>query len=263
MAVDIVQLTEQLTPAQQRDVRRAYKARAKSETAAFLWCFFLGVLGAHRFYLRQWTRAMLHIQLLIVVALVIVAGIVASWPIVLIAAIVVPIALGAFIWAFVDLFHIDDEVSERNLRLAEQLIAAVLLANPQRERRAEALLDDAERAASATPAAPLAAALVSQGVEAAAVPDAGPAAPGAYILAVQPLTGVAAFGPGEVYQAVAEPAPANDAPAASVPADDAALPSEPDAIPAWDASTQPAAASSPAAWHADVAAPLALGLTPQ
>jgi TM2 domain-containing membrane protein YozV len=260
MAVDIVQLTEQLTPAQQRDVRRAYKARAKSETAAFLWCFFLGVLGAHRFYLRQWARAMLHVQLLIVVALVIVAGIVAGWPLVLIAAIAVPVALGAFIWAFVELFHIDDEVSERNLHLAERLIAAALLADPQRERRAQALLDDAERAADAAAAAPPAAPVSSGSEIAAPQTEAVAPAPEAYSVAVQPLTGVAAFGAVEVYQVVAEPAPASDAPAASASADGADLSPVPGAIPAWDASTQPAEASSPtAAWDADLLAPLAAG----
>jgi TM2 domain-containing membrane protein YozV len=259
MAVDIVQLTEQLAPAQQRDVRRVYKARAKSETAAFLWCFFLGVLGAHRFYLRQWTRAMLHVQLLVVVALVIVAGIVASWPLVLIVAIVVPISLGAFIWAFVDLFRIDDEVSERNLRLAERLIAAALLADPQRERRAQALLDAAERAASAAPAAPPEAAFISPGVGA-TVPQEDSAAPEVYSVAVQPMTGVAAFGPGEAYNVVAEPAPANDAPVASASADGTAPSPEPSATPTWDASTQPAEAASPvAAWDADLLAPLAAG----
>ncbi len=56
-------LAPQLSPAQQETLQRAYDARAKNPTTAFLLCYFLGVFGAHRIYLGQWGAAALRLLL--------------------------------------------------------------------------------------------------------------------------------------------------------------------------------------------------------
>src|SRR5262245_30709441 len=63
MSVDIARMAAHL-PASQRDaVQHAYQQKAESETAAFLYCFFLGVFGVHRFYLRQWAAGFARLLL--------------------------------------------------------------------------------------------------------------------------------------------------------------------------------------------------------
>src|SRR5215475_843260 len=132
MSVDITRLTEHLPPQQREAVRKAYQARAENETAAFLWCFFLGVLGVHHFYLRQWGKGLLHLWPPLATTLVVGGGVVLDLSPVLIVAAAVPLVFFAVIWMFVDLFRIDAEVAGRNLQLAEQLAAAALLADPVR-----------------------------------------------------------------------------------------------------------------------------------
>ncbi len=239
MTVDIDQLTEHLPADQAREVKRAYRKQAKDETAAFLWCFFLGGVGAHRIYLRQWTRALLHLQVLVIAALVVIAGIIVDVPPLLIAAIVAPFILGALIWTFVDLAHIDDEVSERNLLLAERLASGAMLADPARERQAEAPLEAAQRQASA-----------AADVAALPTPDAPftpeRESPPPLDVGVQAMTGIAGLGIAGGYRVVAEPA--HDAGATAAPTAPVAEPyaepaTEPYVAPpaasAWDASTQP------------------------
>src|SRR5262249_23965923 len=119
MSVDIARLTEHLSPKQREAVRKTYRARAENETAAFLWCFFLGVIGAHHFYLRQWGRGFPHLLPPLATALVIGGGVAFSWSPALIVAAAVPLVFFAISWMFVDLFRIDAEVASRNLQLAE------------------------------------------------------------------------------------------------------------------------------------------------
>ncbi len=182
MSVDIAQLTAHLTPRQQEEVKTAYKRQAEHATAAFLYCFFLGIFGAHRFYLRQWGQGWLHLLLPLLAAGAIAAHYVVpglDWPIV--AAIVVVLLLIALVWEIIDLFRIDGDVRDRNLKLAERLIAKALLADPSVEQAAAAQLDTVvretvEQAASAAhheeavaeAAATSAAAPVAAEVEAAA-----------------------------------------------------------------------------------------------
>jgi TM2 domain-containing membrane protein YozV len=236
MTVDIDQLTEHLPADQAREVKRAYRKRAKDETAAFLWCFFLGGVGAHRFYLRQWTRALLHLQVLVIAALVVIAGIIVDLPPLLIVAFVAPFILGALIWTFVDLAHIDDEVSERNLLLAERLASAAMLADPARERQAEAQLEAAQRQAAATDVA------APPAPEAPFAPERE--SPPPLDVGVQAMTGIAGLGIAGGYRVVAEPA--HDAGATAAPTAPVAEPyaepaTEPYVAPpaasAWDAST--------------------------
>ncbi|MGH2516283.1 MAG: TM2 domain-containing protein [Ktedonobacterales bacterium] len=136
MSVDLTQLTAHLSPEQQDEVKKAYRKKAEHPTAAFLWCFFLGTCGAHRFYLRQWGAGFARLIFPLIAAIVIVSGIVLQWPAASVAAIAIALLLIALIWEIIDLFRIDHEVYERNLRLAEELIAGTLLADHGVEQRA-------------------------------------------------------------------------------------------------------------------------------
>ena len=142
MTVDIKRLTAHLSERQQEEIAVAYKKQAENETAAFLWCFFLGWMGAHRFFLRQWTQAFLHLLVALITAGIIVVGVVFQLDPTLIVLTALPFGLIALLWEVIDLFRIDDEVSSRNLRLAETLIASTMLADTTVERQAEARLGE-------------------------------------------------------------------------------------------------------------------------
>jgi TM2 domain-containing membrane protein YozV len=284
MSVDITRMTEHLSPAQQQAVRKAYRQRAQSETAAFLWCFFLGVAGAHRMYLGQWRRAIAHLALFIGIVAVVVAGVVLGWSPAVIAAIAVPLLLIALVWVVVDLFRIDDEVARRNLALAEKLTGEAMLDDPARERQAIEVLAAVEERETALPVAVAAAVTVSPDdphavAEAAvATPDtigvgagtaepleaeplegeaATPAAPEPYPLeaapvAVQTVTGVAGLAEGEGYRVVS-PDEAASAPAFATSFADAEPASEYAVVEtgaAWSAETAAAAAAVDAATSA-------------
>ncbi|HLZ22969.1 MAG TPA: NINE protein [Ktedonobacterales bacterium] len=152
MSVDLAQLTAHLSPEQQEVVKKAYRKKAEHPTAAFLWCFFLGTCGAHRFYLRQWGAGLARLIIPVVAALVIVLGIVLQWPPASVAAVAIALLLIALIWEIIDLFRIDHEVYERNLKLAEDLIASTVLADRSVEQKALGrmgiLMDETEQAST-------------------------------------------------------------------------------------------------------------------
>ena len=129
MTVDIRRLTAHLSTSQQDEIAKAYKKQQENETAAFLWCFFLGWMGAHRFYLRQWGQAFIHLLIVVIMAGIIVVGVLANLNPTLVVLTALPFGLAALIWEIIDLFHIDDEVSARNLKVAEVLIASSMLAD--------------------------------------------------------------------------------------------------------------------------------------
>ena len=141
MTVDIRRLTAHLSGSQQDEIVKAYKKRAENETAAFLWCFFLGWMGAHRFYLRQWGQAIIHLLIVVIVAGIIVVGVLASINPTVVVLAALPFGLAALIWEVVDLFRIDDEVEARNLKLAETLIAGSMLADTSVLQSTQAELD--------------------------------------------------------------------------------------------------------------------------
>lgn len=152
MSVDLTRLTAHLSPEQQEAVKKAYWKQAEHPTAAFLWCFFLGTCGAHRFYLRQWGAGLARLIFPVAAAIVIILGIVLQWPPATVAAVAIALLLIALIWEIIDLFRIDHEVYERNLKLAEQLIAGTLLADHGVEQQALGrmgiLMDETERASA-------------------------------------------------------------------------------------------------------------------
>ena len=154
MSVDITRLTAHLSPEQQDEVKRAYRRRHENSTAAFLWCFFFGTLGAHRFYLKQWGAGFVRLLVPLIAAAVIVAGIVFNLQPAIIVTVVIVLLLIALIWEIIDLFRIDHEVYERNLKLAESLIGDSLLADKTVERQAdtkmETLMLDAQAEATAS-----------------------------------------------------------------------------------------------------------------
>ncbi len=142
MTVDIKRLTAHLSQPQQDEIATAYKKQAENETAAFLWCFFLGWMGAHRFYLHQWGQAFIRLIIALIAIGVVVAGVIFKLDPTLVVLIALPFAMVALIWEIIDLFRIDDEVSARNLRLAETLIAETILADKTVEQQAQAKLDE-------------------------------------------------------------------------------------------------------------------------
>ncbi|MGZ3676498.1 MAG: TM2 domain-containing protein, partial [Ktedonobacterales bacterium] len=154
MSVDIKRLTAHLSPEQQAAVKKAYRARAESSTAAFISCFFLGVFGVHRFYLKQWRQGFLHLLLAVAIVLVLVGGFLLNQPIAtaIVAGILLLLAL---LWVIVDLVRIDDEVAGHNIKLAEMLIAQTLLSDHRVEQQADAKLESLlhETAAEANAAA--------------------------------------------------------------------------------------------------------------
>ncbi|MGO8949474.1 MAG: TM2 domain-containing protein [Ktedonobacterales bacterium] len=141
MTVDIERLTSHLSPSQRDEISRAYKKQEENETAAFLWCFFLGWIGAHRFYLREWGLAIIHVVLVLIMAGIIVAGVMANLNSTLVVLAALPFGLAALIWEVIDLFRIDDEVSARNLKLAETIIASAMLADTTVLQQAQTELD--------------------------------------------------------------------------------------------------------------------------
>ena len=136
MSVDITRLTAHLSPEQQDEVKRAYRRRHENSTAAFLWCFFFGTLGAHRFYLKQWGAGFLRLLVPLIAVAAVVAGIVLKLQPAIVVAIVIVLLLIALLWEIIDLFRIDHEVYARNLKLAESLIAGTLLSDHTVEQQA-------------------------------------------------------------------------------------------------------------------------------
>ncbi len=144
MSVDIAKLSANLSPQQQREAKAEYRRQAKSPTTAFLLCFFLGIFGAHRFYLGDVGQGLLRL-------------------------IISPLVLPGLVLEVIDLTRIDGEVESRNLKAAEAIIARIMLAQPKPALDAEAIagLDAsvqarwshaaAEAAAVAVPAVALAA----------------------------------------------------------------------------------------------------------
>lgn len=86
-----------------------YDANKKSTGTAYLLWFFLGAVGAHRFYLGYTGSAvaMLLLWLFSLVTLIIGVGLL--------------VLLGIFIWWIVDAFLISDMVRRINMNVADQL----------------------------------------------------------------------------------------------------------------------------------------------
>jgi TM2 domain-containing membrane protein YozV len=142
MTVDIKRLTAHLSQSQQEEITKAYKKQAINETAAFLWCFFLGWMGAHRFYLRQWGQGFIHLILALITIVIVVGGALAGVDPTIIIVAALPFGLAALIWEVIDLFRIDNEVAAMNLRLAETLIASTMLADTSVLQQAQTKLDE-------------------------------------------------------------------------------------------------------------------------
>lgn len=146
VSVDISQLTARLDPQRQTMIQEQYEERATNPTAAFLLCFFLGSAGAHRFYLGEWRVALAHLALFVAGVAALVAGLVQTLPLTvklasnpvgaLLDALGVVLLLAALIWEIIDLGRIDHQVYQRNLLLAEGIIAGNLLADHTVEQQA-------------------------------------------------------------------------------------------------------------------------------
>ena len=192
MSVDISQLTARLDPQRQEAVKQQYEERATNPTAAFLLCFFLGSAGAHRFFLREWRAAIGHLALFAAGVVALVAGLTQTLPLTVnlashplgaaLDALGVALLLAALIWEIIDLGHIDHQVYQRNLLLAEGIIAGTLLADHSLIEEARQRLSTTSRKARAQAQA---AALASP-----AASSAAPAAPAAAAAPVAPVAGI-------------------------------------------------------------------------
>lgn len=124
MGVDIQALTRHLPADRQRAVRQAYKRQAKHDTTAFLYCFFLGTVGAHRFYLGNARAGMVRLALPVAGAAL--AGLAllfgfAPWIALVLFGVFFLIAL---LLELIDLFGVDASVDAYNTALAQRLLAA-------------------------------------------------------------------------------------------------------------------------------------------
>ncbi|HEU5347463.1 MAG TPA: NINE protein [Ktedonobacterales bacterium] len=143
MSVDFDRMAANLPADQRKELSRKYRRGAKNETAAFLSCFFLGIFGAHWFYLGEWSRGFARLILPALAAIALVAGALGALPSLAVTVLVVVLLGAGFIWEFVDLFQIDRNVRKRNLTLAESLIGAGALADSSTLKDAVARLDSA------------------------------------------------------------------------------------------------------------------------
>lgn len=161
MSVDFDELAAHLDRQTRTATKAQYEQRSTHATTAFLLCFFLGYLGAHRFYLGQWRTGLAHLVVFLAGAAAVIAGYFTSKPLdealYVIGGLVI---LASLIWEIVDLGRIDNEIHRRNTLLAEGLIAGALLADPAPVEGAMRKLDEVvhtagaqSRAASMTPAA--------------------------------------------------------------------------------------------------------------
>lgn len=180
MTVDIARLSAHLPPEQRASVVHEYRRRAESETAAFLYCFFLGIFGMHRFYLNQWGQGFPRLIVPLLAAVAIVAGWLGNVQMAIIAIVVAVLLLIGLVWEIADLFHIDDEVRARNQALANRLVAGAALADTTLIAEALAKLDQAvtEQALGSPhdtyPSAPIPAVARESAAAAAATPTTEP-----------------------------------------------------------------------------------------
>jgi hypothetical protein len=122
-------LAPQLSPAQQETLQRAYDARAKNPTTAFLLCYFLGVFGAHRIYLGQWGAAALRLLLPLIAVGLAILGVLDVLSFATFSLAVITL-LCALIWEALDLARLDREVNAANAALMSRLLASVVPAGP-------------------------------------------------------------------------------------------------------------------------------------
>ncbi len=122
-------LAPQLSPAQQETLQRAYDARAKNPTTAFLLCYFLGVFGAHRIYLGQWGAAALRLLLPLIAVGLAIVGILDVLSFAAFSLAVITL-LCALVWEALDLARMDREVNAANAALMSRLLATMVPAAP-------------------------------------------------------------------------------------------------------------------------------------
>ena len=167
MSVDFERMVAHLPADQRKQLSRQYRHDAKDETTAFLSGFFLGIFGAHHYYLGEWARGLAHLILPVLAALAVVAGVFGDLPSLPVTIIVVVLLVAALIWEIVDLFQIDGKVRKRNLALAESLIGAGALADSSALAGAVAKLDSVVTGAAAPAVPTMAGAITADDVSAA------------------------------------------------------------------------------------------------
>jgi hypothetical protein len=150
VSVNFDEMSAHLDRQRRDDTKKQFEERSTNATAAFLLCFFLGYLGAHRFYLGQWRVGLAHLAVFLLGAASAIAGFFTAAP--LDAALWViggVLILASLIWEIIDLGRIDEEIHKRNLLIAEGLIAGALLSDHTILDQAASKLDEAVQAAAA------------------------------------------------------------------------------------------------------------------
>ena len=105
--------------------RAIYKAQRKSPGVAWLLCYFLGVFGAHHYYMKSWVRGVIYTVVGSAYLILLWPRLVSLWQTGwwLLAAILV-FCNPASLVAFVELFWVVKRSEEYNLQTAERILAS-------------------------------------------------------------------------------------------------------------------------------------------
>ena len=109
-------------PQQQRAI---YRVRRKNPGVAWLLCYFLGVFGAHHYYMKKWARGMAYTVIGITYLILLRPYLISLWqegwwPLAGLLILCNPSSLAAF----VELFWIVKRAQEHNVQIAELVLAS-------------------------------------------------------------------------------------------------------------------------------------------
>jgi len=108
-----------------RQQKALYKLQRRSPGVAWLLCYFLGVFGAHHYYMKKWARGIAYTVIGIVYLILLRPYLLSLWqkgwwPLVGLLILCNPSSLAAF----VELFWVVKRAQEQNLQIAEQILAS-------------------------------------------------------------------------------------------------------------------------------------------
>jgi TM2 domain-containing membrane protein YozV len=101
-----------------------YKIQRKSPGVAWLLCYFLGVFGAHHYYMKKWLRGIVYTVIGTAYLILLRPHLLSLWQTGWwLLAVVLIFCNPSSLAAFVELFWIVKRTQEHNLRTAEQILA--------------------------------------------------------------------------------------------------------------------------------------------
>ncbi|HEX9067198.1 MAG TPA: TM2 domain-containing protein, partial [Ktedonobacterales bacterium] len=122
MELDMSSIAAHLSPGRRTVVETLYAKKARSPLAAFLLCFFVGPVGLHHAYLRQWGRIWGHLPLPAIALAFAGLGLghILTTSVALIGFL---IAMGgAIVWSLSELRTVDGAADTWNAALAQRLV---------------------------------------------------------------------------------------------------------------------------------------------